>query len=224
MKQLKFDKDGFILPQKINYNVEHDEETEEIIRNAELERELLKGLNILAPEDRDLKSLVLFCNPNRIYGPDFSVKKDLATILKKLTASGQIMKEKTPKGRINYSLLKELKKKKELSNLEYKILTYIDQDSWIENSPRYKTKKDKTGQNKAKYLKIKRAILKIPKGTKPKYDNKEIQFNCALKMLKSLNLITSRTEDQTFSGLVTTEKGHDLVNKKSRNIPKKSKL
>ena len=33
MKKIKFDKKGFLIPQKINYDVEHDEETIELIEN-----------------------------------------------------------------------------------------------------------------------------------------------------------------------------------------------
>ena len=39
MTKLKFDKDGFLLPQKISYKVENEEEIEESIKKTKEEKE-----------------------------------------------------------------------------------------------------------------------------------------------------------------------------------------
>ncbi|MFW9973445.1 MAG: hypothetical protein ACFFDF_24890 [Candidatus Odinarchaeota archaeon] len=104
MKQLKFDKNGFILPQKINYDIKHEEETEEAIKEIELEKELLRGLNLLATEDRDIKSLVIWCNPNYCYGPDYLVQEKIEKILEKLIDENLVVQEKSPQDRDVFSI------------------------------------------------------------------------------------------------------------------------
>ena len=64
MKQTRFDENGVFKPSKITYNVKHDEDTEITIKKIELEKELLRGLKVLAPGDRNIKSLTIYCNPN----------------------------------------------------------------------------------------------------------------------------------------------------------------
>lgn len=106
MKQLKFDKNGFILPQKINYNVKHEEDTEEAIKETELEKEILKGLKALGSEDRDIKSITIWCNPRHVYGPDYLIKNKIQNILKNLIDQGIVKEEKSPGKRNIFSIIK----------------------------------------------------------------------------------------------------------------------
>ena len=59
-----------------------------------LVKELLHGLKCLAKTDRDLKSLVIWCNPNRIRGSDAGVRLELSKILNSLESQGMVSKEK----------------------------------------------------------------------------------------------------------------------------------
>lgn len=64
----------------------------------DLVKELLHGLKCLAKTDRDLKSLVIWCNPNRIRGSDEGVKLELLKILNSLESQDMISKEKKKLG------------------------------------------------------------------------------------------------------------------------------
>ncbi|MFW9972326.1 MAG: hypothetical protein ACFFDF_19225 [Candidatus Odinarchaeota archaeon] len=106
MKQLKFDKNGFILPQKITYDIKHEATTKEAIREIELERDLLRGLEILAPEDRNIKALTIWSNPNYKYGPDHLIQKKIEKILKKLIDKKIVLQEKSQNGLDIFLLIK----------------------------------------------------------------------------------------------------------------------
>ena len=106
MVQLKFDKNGFILPQKISYEVKHEEETKEAIKIVELEKELLQGLKALGPEDRNIKALTIFCNSNYSKGSDQEIRTLITEILTKFVNKGIVIKEKSSKNRDIFSLIK----------------------------------------------------------------------------------------------------------------------
>lgn len=112
MKQLKFDEDGVFKPHKIRFEVKHDEDTEKAIKEAELEKELLKGLKVLAPGDRNIKALTIYCNPNYTRGSDSEISKLSVAILDKLVDQGIVIKKTSPKGRAIYSLIKSKNIKK----------------------------------------------------------------------------------------------------------------
>lgn len=113
MGQLKFDaKTGNLLPQKISYTIKPDEEIEEAIKEVELEKELLKGLKALGSEDRTIKNLTTWCNPNFIMGPDYLVQEKIEKILKMLIESEKVIQEKSPKSRSIFSLRKSKNDKK----------------------------------------------------------------------------------------------------------------
>ncbi|MFW9877938.1 MAG: hypothetical protein ACFFG0_33060 [Candidatus Thorarchaeota archaeon] len=107
---LKFDKDGFLQPQKVKFEVEHVEEDQEAILRVELEKELINGLKILDIEERNIKALTIWCNPNFIRGSDAMVKDQLEGILTNLIDSELVIVEKSPKRRIIYSLTYQLEK------------------------------------------------------------------------------------------------------------------
>lgn len=108
MAQLKFDKDGGLSPQTISFKVKHDEKTKEQLRNIRLEREVLRGLEVLGTKGVDIKTLVIWCNPNRIRGPDYQVKEKILSILKKLVAEKKVAaKRKLPrKNEVLFLLIK----------------------------------------------------------------------------------------------------------------------
>lgn len=90
MTQLKFDKKGNLSPQTINFDVKHDENTEEKLKNIELEKEVLRGLEVLGTNGVDIKTLTIWCNPNRIRGPDYKVNERILLILKNLVAEKKV--------------------------------------------------------------------------------------------------------------------------------------
>ena len=104
MKQLKFDEDGVFKPHKIRFEVKHDEDTEKAIKEAELEKELLNGLNVLAPGDRNIKALTIYCNPNYTRGSDTKISKLCGSILEKLIVQEIVIKETDTNGKDMYSL------------------------------------------------------------------------------------------------------------------------
>ena len=106
MTQLKFDKNGFLTPQKINYDIKHEETDKEAIKQIELKKEVLKALKALEPNDRDLKSITIYCNPNYIYGPDYLIQEKIKTILKKLIQKNLVIQEKVPEKQLIYTLIK----------------------------------------------------------------------------------------------------------------------
>lgn len=113
MGQLKFDaKTGNLLPQKISYTIKPDEETKESIKQTELEKELLKGLKALGSEDRTIKNLTIWSNPNYCYGPDYLIREKIEKTLKNLIDQGIVKREKSPKGRDIFSLIKSKNMKK----------------------------------------------------------------------------------------------------------------
>lgn len=116
MKQIKFDKNGFIFPQKIKNKIEHDEETEAAIKNAGLEKEILRGLKILASEDRHIKPLTIWCNPNYCNGPDYKIQKKIKKILGNLIENKIVIQEKSKKNRIIFSLINLKNMKKTIEN------------------------------------------------------------------------------------------------------------
>lgn len=50
----------------------------------ELEKELIKGLKVLDENDRDLRTLTIFCNPNFHRGPDKIVKSKILKFLNEM--------------------------------------------------------------------------------------------------------------------------------------------
>jgi hypothetical protein len=94
MGQLKFDSKGNLSPQTIKFGVKHDENTKEQLKNRELEKEVLRGLEVLGTNGVDIKTLVIWCNPNRIRGPDYQVKEKILLILKKLVAGKKVAAKK----------------------------------------------------------------------------------------------------------------------------------
>lgn len=98
MSQLKFDSNGNLSSQIIKFNVKHDEKTKEQIKSMELEKEVLRGLEVLGTNGVDIKTLVIWCNPNRIKGPDCQVKEKILLILEKLVAEKKVAaKRKSPR-------------------------------------------------------------------------------------------------------------------------------
>lgn len=90
MAQLKFDKKGNLSPQTISFKVKHDENTKEQLKNIELEKGVLRGLEVLGTNGVDIKTLVIWCNPNRVRGPDYQVKERILSILEKLVAEKKV--------------------------------------------------------------------------------------------------------------------------------------
>jgi len=69
--------------------------------------ELIRGLEIaLAIEDRDFKTLLIWMNPNHSKGTDLEVGVLLRKELKNLIENNVIIKHKSPKNRVVYSLKK----------------------------------------------------------------------------------------------------------------------
>ena len=98
MGQLKFDKKGNLSAQTISYKVKHDDEIKEHLKNIELEKAVLHGLEVLGTNCVDIKTLVIWCNPNRVRGPDYQVKERILSILEKLVAEKKVAaKRKSPK-------------------------------------------------------------------------------------------------------------------------------
>ena len=103
----------------------------------------------------------------------------------------------------------------ELTNLEEKILLFIDKHTWDENkfkttniiTGRYKT--SKTARIKIRWMNI-RWREGYPQIKKKRFTDSDIDFNKALNTLKTQKLITSRTKCQQFAGLTCTELGHNL--------------
>ena len=83
------------------------ESIQEQILEQELEQEILEVLKILEIEDRDIKSITIWCNlnPKSTHVPDKSIKKRILPILEKLMKSGKIKHHKSPKNREVYSLI-----------------------------------------------------------------------------------------------------------------------
>lgn len=97
MTQLKFDEKGNLSSQTISFKIKHDEKTKEQIENIELEKEVLRGLEVLGTKGVDIKTLTIWCNPNRVKGPDYQVKERILLILKKLVAGKKaVAKRKLP--------------------------------------------------------------------------------------------------------------------------------
>ena len=86
MTQLNFDEKGNLVPQKICFEVKHNENAKERLKNIELEKEVLRGLDVFKANGVDIKTLTIWCNPNRVRGPDYQVKEKILLILKKLIA------------------------------------------------------------------------------------------------------------------------------------------
>lgn len=98
MTQLKFDKKGNLSPQTIRFSIKHDENTKEQLKNIELEKEVLHGLEILGVNGVNVKTLTIWCNPNRVRGPDYQVKEKILSILKKLVVEKKVAaKRKSPR-------------------------------------------------------------------------------------------------------------------------------
>lgn len=97
MNQLKFDSKGNLLPQTISFRVKHNEKTKEQIRSIELEKAVLHGLEVLGAKGIDIKTLTIWCNPNKIRGPDYKINEKILSILKKLVAEKKVAaKRKSP--------------------------------------------------------------------------------------------------------------------------------
>ncbi len=76
----------------------------EYTNNTKLEKEILHSLSVRYIEDRDIKSLVINCNPNFSRGPDYQIEKKIVKILNKLIDKKIIKKEMNPKGRDVFSI------------------------------------------------------------------------------------------------------------------------
>jgi hypothetical protein len=90
MAQLKFDSNGNLSSQIIKFNVKHDENTKEQLKNIELGKEVLRGLEVLGTNGVDIKTLTIWSNPNRVRGPDYKVNERILLILKKLVAEKKV--------------------------------------------------------------------------------------------------------------------------------------
>lgn len=53
-----------------------------------------KALNILNESDSTMKSIVIFCNPNKIWGSDRSVRKEVLKYINYLIKVGKIEQKK----------------------------------------------------------------------------------------------------------------------------------
>lgn len=83
---------------QLKFNVKHDENTNEQLKNIELEKEVLRGLEVLGTKGVDIKTLVIWCNPNRVRGPNYQVKEKVLLILKKFIAEKKVAaKRKSPR-------------------------------------------------------------------------------------------------------------------------------
>ena len=60
----------------------------------DLKNELIKGLKVLDENDRDLRTLTIFCNPNFIRGADRDIKPEILKMLNKMEKQGKISKKK----------------------------------------------------------------------------------------------------------------------------------
>ena len=59
-----------------------------------LEDEILQALEVLSRNDRDIKSIAIWCNPNYSRGGDSEVRKEVRSILTKLKKEGRVSTEK----------------------------------------------------------------------------------------------------------------------------------
>lgn len=107
----------------------------------------------------------------------------------------------------------------DLLDLEKQILIFIDQNTWDEKQPkRIKSEKyNKMGQVKIRWINIRWESFGKGKAIQ-RFTESDVEFNSALNTLKAQKLITSRTKCQLFSGLTTTQKGHEFA-KRIKWIP-----
>jgi len=69
----------------------------------ELKQELIHGLEVLDENDRDLRTLAIFCNPNHVRGADRDVKPKILKILNDMEKQNKIShKTKLISSRISY--------------------------------------------------------------------------------------------------------------------------
>jgi len=59
-----------------------------------LESEIIQRLQVLSGNDRDIKTLAIFCNPNFIRGSDKKVQQEILKILNKLKKEGKVSKKR----------------------------------------------------------------------------------------------------------------------------------
>jgi len=59
-----------------------------------LEKELLHGLEVIPENDRDLHSLVIWCNPNFIRGAEKDLQPKILKILNRFKKEGKITTKK----------------------------------------------------------------------------------------------------------------------------------
>ncbi len=64
-----------------------------------LEEELLKALKILPENNRDMRTITIYCNPNFIRGSDTSVREELEKILMKMENEKKVIQKKIKFGR-----------------------------------------------------------------------------------------------------------------------------
>ncbi|MFW9951053.1 MAG: hypothetical protein ACFFKA_13125 [Candidatus Thorarchaeota archaeon] len=73
----------------------------------DLKHELIKALKKLSVEDRDVKSLTIYCNPNFVRGPDYEVQEKVIQQLTQLISNGCVMKEISLNNREVYTIVKK---------------------------------------------------------------------------------------------------------------------
>ncbi|MFX1503555.1 MAG: hypothetical protein ACFFDH_21515 [Promethearchaeota archaeon] len=78
--------------------------------NSEMKKELIHGLKVLDPENRNIGSLTIWCNPNFSNGSDSEIKDRVLLILQELIIDGQVIQEKSPKNRSIYTFIHHSKK------------------------------------------------------------------------------------------------------------------
>ena len=78
--------------------------------NSEIKKELIHGLKVLDSENRNIRSLTIFCNPNFSKGSDSEVKDCILRLLQELIIDGLVIQEKSPKNRVIYTFNRHSKK------------------------------------------------------------------------------------------------------------------
>lgn len=92
---------------------------EENSESSHLKKELIHGLEVLDIEDKDIKSLVIWCNPNYIIGPDYEIEIKLKSRLEFLIRTQIVVISPMHVGKKNMAignLFKSQKKKKKKIN------------------------------------------------------------------------------------------------------------
>lgn len=205
--------------EKIEENIEYENilltKIDTDVKLSKLQKEIIYMLRTLLFNDRKIRTIAIGLNPKF---KRMEYKNQEGTIwfediiLKNLNILKKVGLVRNQKGL--WSLEENLKfKEKELSDIEKKILIFINKRTLNKEYPK-KVKlneDDRIGRAKIRYMEIRVKKRGIYEKKEKRFTKNDIEFDKALNTLKARKLITSRTKDQTFPGLTCTEIGYKLA-------------